>query len=408
MVWAISFFASFIGFFCLVKIQNFKSSWFKSFFYVPARKSITNAVQLGGLPLSMSVVTCVLFFINHPGFDGFFNSHINSVMKYWVVGASIIMAYGYLDDKFELRPIVKLVMQFASVCFFSTMASRVLFHDFSTFAFLIVGFWGMGVVNGSNLLDGLDTLTIKLGMVTLGSYIIIGYNLGSAPIMVVSITTVLPLVAFYFFNKEPAKIHLGEIGGSFVGFMSLLLSSMVFIRFKQMNFGTLDGTTLALMPLCLPMVELGISFLRRIYNRKSPFKGDKFHVHHILKNYHEFGPSQTASIMGGAYFYNMVIAFSITHFVGPKFGFSFLVLSLMAHYIMVGKKFWKTEESMDLSPANLFNSLRKKDVAVINSLEVDEFEIHIIGEAQEDDDAEESMDEVSSENEEDSDHKKAA
>lgn len=357
--------------------QRSRVSFLKKAFYIPARKSITNAIQLGGLPLALSIIFGVVQIFNHRYFYSFFSDFDYYSIKYWLLSSVIVMAYGYLDDRFELRPIVKLSLQVTSICLFALLESRVLFPRWGALAFMVISFWGLGVLNGSNLLDGLDTLTIKLGAVTFMSYLVIAYNFKIGSATIGSLVGLSALASFYLFNKEPARIHLGEIGGSFVGFTSILVSCFVYSFLTRIRMTHLDAMTMCLMPLSLPMVELSISFLRRLYAKKSPFIGDKFHLHHLLRNYYGFSPSNASSIYALGYGLIMAAGFSITHYFGPIFGFIGVNALLGSAYVIVGHKHWQTSDG--LQPKDLFKFLLKKDVSVINSLEVDSFEIEIIG-----------------------------
>lgn len=369
------------GLFCfLLLAQNAHNAHIKKFFYIPARKSITNAIQLGGLPLSLSIIYGIFEIYNHKSFNSFFSVLDHYSIKYWLVSSCVIVVYGYLDDKFELRPFVKLFMQVFTIALFAVLESRVVFPKWGALAFVVIGFWGLGVLNGSNLLDGLDTLTIKLGSVTFISYLVISYNFSIASATLGSLVGLSALASFYLFNREPAKIHLGEIGGSFIGFSAMLVSCFVFSHLVRIRVPNLDALAMSLFPLCLPMVELGVSFLRRLYNRKSPFKGDKFHLHHLLRNYYNFSPSTASTIYALGYAVIMGIGFSITHYFGPVKGLISTIFLMSGTYIMIGKSHWKTDTAIDLKPASLFKTLLKKDIGVISSIEVDDFEIKIIGE----------------------------
>ncbi len=404
------FFTCIAGFSLLLMSKNPSSGILRKALYVPARKSTTNAVQLGGLPLSIGIISGVLLFFFHPHFSSLFSRLDMYSIKYWSLSAMIVMAYGYLDDRFELRPIVKLGLQIGSIGIFAVLESRVLFYNWSALALVICMFWGLGVLNGSNLLDGLDTLTIKLACVTYLTYSVIAFNFRIAPLMLMSFVGMSALAAFYIFNKEPAKIHLGEIGGSFVGLFTLLLSSMTFTHMFSKGYAPLSCLTMALFPLSLPMTELGVSFLRRIYNKKSPFSGDKYHIHHLLRNYHGFGASQASSLFAIAYAVVMISGISVTHFYGPMTGLIFQITTMISSYVIVGRKHWKGEEHLDLTPASLFDYLLKKDVSVINSLQVDDFEIILLEDNQEglSDNPSLEEDEDSRKHNKDDDFKKAA
>ncbi|MCR9206154.1 MAG: hypothetical protein NXH75_16340, partial [Halobacteriovoraceae bacterium] len=196
------------GLFCfLLLAQRTNNKIVKKLFYIPARKSITNAVQLGGLPLSMAIIYGVFEIYKHPSFESFFSVLDHYSIKYWLLSSCVIVLYGYLDDKFELRPFVKLLLQLFTVTLFAVLESRVVFPEWGALAFVVIGFWGLGVLNGSNLLDGLDTLTIKLGSVTFLTFLVISYNFSIPSSTLASLVALSALGSFYLFNKEPAKIH---------------------------------------------------------------------------------------------------------------------------------------------------------------------------------------------------------
>jgi UDP-GlcNAc:undecaprenyl-phosphate/decaprenyl-phosphate GlcNAc-1-phosphate transferase len=382
IVWIFpSIFIFSFGFFhILLSAQKSPEGVLKKWLYVPARKSVTNAVQLGGLPMASGFYIGFLAFFFHPHFESFFTREDYYSIKYWLFCSPIIIFYGYLDDKYELRPMAKLLMQLMSVLIFAILESRLLLPQWSSLALVVISFWGLGAVNGSNLLDGLDTLTIKLDTVTMGVYMVLGWYLKAASVLQGSLLGLTAMTAFYYFNKEPARIHLGEIGGSFLGLISLLLSCFVFSKARSLDYTSIDSMALAVFPLSLFMVELGVSFLRRLYNKKSPFKGDKFHIHHLLRNYYKLSPTKASTYFSLSYFVVMVLGLSISLFIGPVWSAFGSVFCLISIYMVIGRKHWNGAETIDLKPTSLFNYLRKKDVPLISSMDVDEFEIHFLSE----------------------------
>ena len=81
--------------------------------------------------------------------------------------------------------------------------------------------------------------------------------------------------------------------------------------------------------------------------------------------------------------------------VGPWSSLVFMVCSLVGVSVFVAGKYWKTDDTIELTPAAFFQFLRKKDVNVINSFEVDEFELKLVDpNAVEGDNEEEHLDKV--------------
>lgn len=375
----------------LLLISKSENRILKKYLYVPARKSQTNAIQLGGLALAFGFTLSMVAILGFPSFFEAFDSRDLRLIQNFLAGGAIIACYGYLDDKYELRPTVKLAGQIFSVVVYATLSSHLLTIYHTQIVFLILCFWGLGVVNGSNLLDGLDTLTVKLGMVSYGTFMFIGAYHNSPEIVICSALFMACLGAFYFFNREPAKVHLGEIGGSLVGFSMLLLTSFLWIAVKEEKFSPVRSGVLALIPLTLPMVELGISFLRRIYNKKSPFAGDKLHIHHILTREYGLKPSNAATLMALGYLFTMGGAVFLQIYTHPFLAFVGLIAFQVSLCLLIGKDFWSSDDTIKLSPRSLLNFLRKKDVTIIESSQVEDFKITIlkdeIEKAEKDDDS---------------------
>lgn len=358
----------------LYQVKNTKSSFLKRAFLVYSGKSNSGAQLLGGLPVGLSVIFGVLVL---KLFQIKMALNLNMTLSF-LIASTIILSYGYFDDRFELRPIVKLFCQTFSVLLFTAISAIDIGNDFSTIFFIFMAFYGIGVVNGTNLLDGLDLMTVKISSVVYGSYILISYLYGSDITMTYSLICLASLLPFSFYNKFPSKIHLGEIGGAYIGFTYMLLSASVFRDiFKYASF--IDSFALAVFPMSISMVEVGISFLRRILNHKSPFKGDRFHIHHILRNYNHFSINKTTNLLALTYACILGGTIYLTTVVNIKFSVSYIlsVLFLFAFQYQIGKKQW-VKKKFDFSLKNFLTSLRKEHVVVIDSSKVDSFEFKIV------------------------------
>jgi len=351
-------------------------------FYIPARKSTTDAVQFGGVPLALAIITSWLFFGQFgPSFMGLHKS-IASILFFAIAPGMIITLYGYLDDKYELRPIIKLFAQFLAINLFAIFVSRYLLPTFSTISFLVVSFFGLAAVNGQNLLDGLDTITVKVASISLLQFVFLGlfYNIES--VTTISIVCLIPLFVFYFYNREPAKIHLGEVGGAFIGFTLVVLAcifhrEMIMVEHPDKR---LQIFFQSLLPISLPVIELGVSFLRRLLNSKSPFQGDRFHLHHILKNYKKLTATQASNFISVFYLFVSgfcsFIAVNVNAILGAFLAYT--SITLMNFYL--GKDYWFSKETLDLSARSIFQFIRKKDVMIIETSIIDEFKITIVEE----------------------------
>ncbi|WP_407372394.1 phospho-N-acetylmuramoyl-pentapeptide-transferase [Carnobacterium sp.] len=89
--------------------------------------------------------------------------------------------------------------------------------DIGWFYGLFIIFWLVGFSNAVNLTDGLDGLVAGTASIAYGAYAIIAWNQQQLDILIVCLTVIGGLIGFFFFNKKPAKIFMGDVGSLALG-----------------------------------------------------------------------------------------------------------------------------------------------------------------------------------------------
>ncbi|WP_373471532.1 phospho-N-acetylmuramoyl-pentapeptide-transferase [Carnobacterium alterfunditum] len=89
--------------------------------------------------------------------------------------------------------------------------------DIGWFYGLFIIFWLVGFSNAVNLTDGLDGLVAGTASIAYGAYAIIAWNQQQIDILIICLTIVGGLIGFFFFNKKPAKIFMGDVGSLALG-----------------------------------------------------------------------------------------------------------------------------------------------------------------------------------------------
>lgn len=82
---------------------------------------------------------------------------------------------------------------------------------------IFVIFWLVGFSNAVNLTDGLDGLVAGTASIAYGTYAVIAWHQQQTDILIFCVTIVGGLVGFFFFNKKPAKIFMGDVGSLALG-----------------------------------------------------------------------------------------------------------------------------------------------------------------------------------------------
>ncbi|MCH9813186.1 MAG: undecaprenyl/decaprenyl-phosphate alpha-N-acetylglucosaminyl 1-phosphate transferase [Epsilonproteobacteria bacterium] len=134
--------------------------------------------------------------------------------------------------------------------------------------FAIVGF-----TNALNLLDGLDGLAGSVSLIIFLSFAYIGYVYEDNFIATISIMMIVSLVAFLFFNWNPASIFMGDSGSLVLGF------AIASVAIKAIDY---ISVTSVLLLTALPIVDTLVVMTRRMQRGLSPFNPDKTHIHHKM------------------------------------------------------------------------------------------------------------------------------
>lgn len=342
---------------------------FLPFIFVKAEKSPTNANLLGGLGLTVSILAALGSFIFF--FPSFFSRFELFAFKSAIIPVLTVSLYGYMDDKYEIRARHKLIMQvLAAASFVGPIA--IYFHPHSPVFALVSFIFGMAYINGCNLIDGLDTLFAKLGTIASVGYLFLGLTNNSFGTVTLSLTVIGSLAAFYRFNREPAKIYAGEIGGSLLGILFYVQGHMLFnsATHETYSFRSLEVFFTILMVSMFPLAELGVTFCRRLFFKRSPFRGDHLHLHHIIKAKFRFNATKTSNVIAMISLGTTICALSLRPFMGPIPSFSVALGIFCSTYLAICFSYWRTSYSSKISN-EIFMSLEEKPIHVIDGKYID-------------------------------------
>jgi UDP-GlcNAc:undecaprenyl-phosphate GlcNAc-1-phosphate transferase len=137
--------------------------------------------------------------------------------------------------------------------------------------------WIVMITNAINLVDGLDGLATGVAAIIAATLAIIAGQTGSDTFgLWIGLALVGSLLGFLPFNFAPARIFLGDTGALFIGFV---LSLIALEGYRQVSLLTFVVPILAL---AVPILDTGLSVIRRIKNRSPIFAADRQHMHHRM------------------------------------------------------------------------------------------------------------------------------
>jgi UDP-GlcNAc:undecaprenyl-phosphate/decaprenyl-phosphate GlcNAc-1-phosphate transferase len=197
-------------------------------------------------------------------------------------GSACFFLIGLLDDLLGLPAIGRLVMQLGIASLVWLAGVRIEFltipglglTPIEWLSLPITVLWFTGVVNAINWIDGLDGLASGVsGIAAIVSFIICLYT-GQPLAALIGLTLSGSLFGFLFYNFNPARIFMGDGGSYFIGF---LLAGVGLVKGV-----TATAIFLPLIILAVPLLDMSVVILARLYRGHSPFVADKRHLHHRL------------------------------------------------------------------------------------------------------------------------------
>ncbi|HLG40531.1 MAG TPA: MraY family glycosyltransferase [Chitinophagaceae bacterium] len=216
--------------------------------------------------------------------------HYEDIQISFFFSIIVLFGLGIMDDIKDLSARYKFLIQIGLATLMATSGIRITsFHGLFgiydlplaaqyTFTLLTL----VGITNAFNLIDGIDGLAGGLGfmsLTTLGIFLTINGDISSA---LIAFSLAGGIVAFLYFNLNPARIFLGDTGSLVLGFSIAVLC----IRLMQVNtLTTLPHAPIFILGIVfIPVFDTIRVFAIRIWKGKSPFIADKTHVHHLLTN----------------------------------------------------------------------------------------------------------------------------
>lgn len=250
-----------------------------------ARKEHINPIPtMGGIAIiGGMMVSMILWFP--------FTNHIAQVSVLFSI--VVLFALGIMDDLKDLSARYKFIIQIAVAALIALSGIRItsfdgLFgiHDLPMAAQYTMTILAIvGITNAFNLIDGIDGLAGGLGFMSL---IILGIFLtmsGDANTAIIAFALAGGILAFLYFNFNPAKIFMGDTGSLVLGFViSVLCIRLMQINVLVPNPIVLNAPVFVLGVVLIPFFDTVRVFSLRIWKGKSPFEADRTHIHHLLTN----------------------------------------------------------------------------------------------------------------------------
>jgi len=216
-----------------------------------------------------------------------------------IVMIAATIAYGYIGFIDDYRKVIKkhneglksrekligqLLIGLPLAIYATTISSELwipftsTFVDLGWFKAVVVLFIVLATTNAVNLTDGVDGLSSSVTILVLMFYVFVGIKLSEMGISIYAVSIMGGLFGFLMFNKNPAKIFMGDIGSLALG--GAVVSLSIFTN------------TLLLIPIVgvIYFIETLSVTIQVLYFKKTGkrvFKMTPIHHHFELSGWHE-------------------------------------------------------------------------------------------------------------------------
>lgn len=250
-----------------------------------------------GIFLTLVLVGALYYFIAPPSWPSLVDDDVGVKHLIGLACASLVLIIGgSLDDRLSLKPLQLLIAPFIAVLIVIAFGlgvesvtnpltgKQVLLDQWEILLFwwnglpryvtvladILTFLWLFGAMYTTKLLDGLDGLVsgiTVIGAATIG--VVSLFFFVNEPTAVASFLTAGAFAGFLVWNRNPAKIFLGESGSLLAGFLLGVLAILSGAKFA-----------IALLVLGIPILDtVWIIFRRVVIEKRSPFQGDRKHLH---------------------------------------------------------------------------------------------------------------------------------
>ncbi len=195
-----------------------------------------------------------------------------------VVGSTVLLVVGLIDDRLGMMPEVKLLAQFLAAMALVKCGVRIEFFRHYYLAVVLTYVWVVGVTNAFNLLDNLNGLSAGVACI---SSLFFGATMWMDKrfeIAAIAFALGGSCLGFLRHNFPRARIFMGDTGSLMIGFVAASLALLG-------DWNTIEFSKSLAIPLIIlgyPIFDTVLVIVMRVLEGRSIFQGGKDHSSHRL------------------------------------------------------------------------------------------------------------------------------
>jgi len=213
--------------------------------------------RLGGAAIYLAVIVAMLILGERRNFAQF-----GSIL----VGATGVSFMGLVDDRWGLRPLVKLVGQILAGLLLYASGVSVGMFPYPFLNLIATVLWVGYITNAVNFLDNMDGLAGGVSAIAAAYFALMCSFSGQYLVGALSIAVLGACLGFLSYNFNPASIFMGDSGALFLGFV--LAATGIKLRFPDnVTFVT---WMVPVLVMGLPIFDTTLVIISRLRRRLNP------------------------------------------------------------------------------------------------------------------------------------------
>jgi len=209
----------------------------------------------------------------------------------FIIAGTILALLGWQDDVRTLSAKIRFSIQFIAIAIamwgmgWFSMVTIPLFGiwDLGWFGIPITFIWILGLINAYNFMDGIDGIAGGVALAAALGWIVLSSSFGGSefggrenPLTFwLALSVAAASLGFLGHNWSPARIFMGDVASTFLGFTFAVLPLTAGHRGGDaLMFGTAIMWTF--------IMDAGLTFLRRLARRENVFAAHRTHLYQRL------------------------------------------------------------------------------------------------------------------------------
>jgi UDP-GlcNAc:undecaprenyl-phosphate GlcNAc-1-phosphate transferase len=216
-----------------------------------------------------------------------------------VAATSLGFLMGLSDDAYNTKPVLKFLTQIVCGIILVYSDNYIVLFETNILNYSLTILWVVALMNSINMLDNMDGITSTVSLIISFTILIVmisNKDTGGVG-TTITIGLIASLLAFLYFNWNPAKMYMGDTGSQYLGVLLAALSvNYLWNPVTTEEFVFSRQLLIPLLCFIIPIVDTATVTIKRLIKGNSPFIGGKDHTTHHLA-YLGFSEKQVAAII---------------------------------------------------------------------------------------------------------------